>query len=324
MASKFTYDTNILRIREVFAINPQKQSFIEPYQIPMIYNEGRLKWWSPLEFFSSISVGTTSTTVLDLLNAIQPGLSSLSSAISSVLVSTVNGLGDAGYVSTSYLENKIRLLSYVYHYISATTLYDVVANLGNLSIIGGLPNPMGQIGCNYPVNRGFVSTQYLSTYGYKMSSINWIGENYHQAPFVTGTVLDGPVVPINWFSTQIVSSTQFFIDINTNLVLTPDVGQGTGIQTTVNFSTFFTRAGAYVVPLGEPVVIDIPPGLSSYTIGSMRFPFNHCNIRETGIDGFPDSLQLRFYQTNAADQNLAITSAIPKTSGVFATLNNLM
>ena len=327
MASKFTYDTNILRIREVFAINPQKQSFIEPYQIPMIYTEGRLKWWSGAELLSTIQVPSTSTSALDLLEEIQPGLSSLSTSFGStigyVITSTVAGLGTAGYVSTSYLEQKIIDLSYVYHYISATTLYDVIANLGNLSVIGGLPNPMGAIHSNYPANSGYVSTTHIQAYGFTQSSIGWTGANATQTTLSNATAIQSITIPLQWYSTQIVSSTQLSLDIFANLVLAPAAGAGDGLSNAVTFQTYCSRTG-YNTPLGEALSVVIPSNVSSYTLGTLRLPFTQGTLIQDNIPlGYPTSLDLHFYQSNAASQTLAITTAIPKPNGVFVTLNNL-
>jgi hypothetical protein len=162
MSSRFTVDTNILRIRDVFAINPQNSQFIQPGEIPMIGSNGQLRWYSSLEFFSSISVPTASTSVLGILLSVPEGLSSLSTAITTVtndtVTSTVRGLGSSDYVSTSYLENVIVLLSQDRKYISATTLYDVIANLGNLPWIGDNGGPMALLGSNFASNSGYIST----------------------------------------------------------------------------------------------------------------------------------------------------------------------
>lgn len=50
MASRNTVDTNILRIRDVFAINPLTSELIQPAEIPVIGEKGRLKWMSSIEF----------------------------------------------------------------------------------------------------------------------------------------------------------------------------------------------------------------------------------------------------------------------------------
>ena len=293
----------------------------------MIYTEGRLKWWSTVEFLSAMSVPTASTSVLNLLEAIQPGLSSLSTAVYSSLAyalpSTVAGLGSAGYVSTTYLENKINQLSLVYQYISATTLYDVITNLGNLAIIGGQANPMGMINSNFTSGYGYISTSHITKYGLFESSIGWTGSNARFTTLSNTNKIDSITVPINYYSTQIVSSTQLTIDVFTNLLVTPAT-VSEGFVSTVNLSSFFTRTG-YNTPLGETVTIEIPYGVSSYTIGSLKVPFTEQTIKQDLVPlGYPTSLQLKFAQSNDAGQNIAITSAIPTKSGVFVTLNNLM
>ena len=79
MSSRFTVDTTYLKIRDVFAFNANSGEVIQRDSVPVIGHEGHLDWKSSLEFISSISVPTLSTTVLGILSRIQPGLSSLSS-----------------------------------------------------------------------------------------------------------------------------------------------------------------------------------------------------------------------------------------------------
>ena len=192
MSSRYTSDTNILRVRDVFAINPQNSQFIQPGEIPMIGLNGQLRWYSSLEFFSSISVPTASTSVLGILLSVPEGLSSLSTAITTVtndiVTSTVAGLGSSDYVSTSYLENIITLLSQDRKYISATTLYDVIANLGNLPWIGDNGGPMALLGSNFAAGSGYISTLSLFSTVIGLGSSGYLSTSAFQAALASTVV----------------------------------------------------------------------------------------------------------------------------------------
>jgi len=129
MSGRFTVDTNILRIRDIFAINPQNSQFIQPGEIPTIGLNGQLRWYSSLEFLSSISVPTTSTNVLGLLLAVPQGLSTLSTAITTVtndtIRSTVQGLGLVGYISSQQLVSTTSNLLF----FTTSTIVSTTSNL---------------------------------------------------------------------------------------------------------------------------------------------------------------------------------------------------
>ena len=131
MTSKISYDTNLLRVRELYAVNKTTNDFIQPFAVPITGNQGEVLWFSTIEFLSTITIPPTNIPLVDLLDQIQPGLSSLStqngrlfstntSTLTSRLVSsvanstppnfstpmysTVAGLGSAGYLSTVNIE----------------------------------------------------------------------------------------------------------------------------------------------------------------------------------------------------------------------------
>ena len=78
MSSRYTVDTNILRIRDVYALNPLNADYVQVLQIPSIDVNGKLRWYSTLELLSSISVPSVSCSVLDILTSVQPGISTMS------------------------------------------------------------------------------------------------------------------------------------------------------------------------------------------------------------------------------------------------------
>jgi len=76
--SRNTVDTDVLRIRDVFCFNPSNMDFIQPLQIPSVGRNGQLKWYSSLEFLSSIYISSVSSSVLDILESVQEGISTMS------------------------------------------------------------------------------------------------------------------------------------------------------------------------------------------------------------------------------------------------------
>ena len=131
--SRDSLDTDILRIRNVTAINPKNQDYIQPQHIPNIGRQGVLQWYSSLQFLSTILIPSTGCTALDILTTVQGGISTMSTiqslALTNSFVSTVLGLQESGYVDTSYILNRINNLSGDYGYISTTSLYDIINNL---------------------------------------------------------------------------------------------------------------------------------------------------------------------------------------------------
>ena len=187
MSSRFTIDTNILRIRDVFAFNPANADFIQPGSVPVIATSGKVQWLSSLQFLSTISIPSLSTNILGILEIIQPGLSSLSTAQALTLMSTVEGLGSSGYVSTSGLYYETSHLSLQYGYISSTTLVDCIAALGNMQTITGYPGnpsglgPMGMFPAGVDKTlgpRGYVSTLNPGEYHTYRSTLGLLGANF--------------------------------------------------------------------------------------------------------------------------------------------------
>ena len=310
MSSRNTIDTNILRIRELFAFNPLNNDFIRPESIPVIGEEGKLKYYSSLQFLSTISVPTASTNVLNLINSIQPGLSTLSSAIagSSNFVSTVAGLGTAGYVSTSFLQGKIDELSYTYKYISSTTLYDCFANLANMQIIGNELGPM-IMGSN--LNGGYVSTVNPGEYKIYKSTIPLAGTNLTEYPFGVNTNVATAQIDIGGFAGHIVNNSKMTIEVQTNSY----VNFLNGLQDTCTLSSFLFDLPNFRTIQSH--VVDIPYYQSNAVIGISKF-----FLSSNDLTPFPNTLQLRFRQSNQFNDACYLTTMIPKINGIFITLDN--
>jgi hypothetical protein len=314
MASRNTIDTNILRIRDVFAINRLNGEFIKPESIPVIGLEGRLKYYSSLEFLSSISVPTASTNVLNLLESIQPGFSTLSSAITytPVFTSTVAGLGTAGYVSTSYLHHQIDELSYTYKYISATTLYDCFTHLANMQWIGNEAGPM-IMGSN--LSGGYVSTMNPGQYKIYKSTlpyVNILPNAYDSNSINNTTTVPVAEIDIGGFQNNIVNTSKMTIEIqlNTNVVFTG------GLQYNCTFSNFISPYNDIATEIQNHVTV-IPAYHSNANICMAKFLLN-----ATDLTPFPGKLRLYNRQFNDQNEACYFITMIPQKNGIFITLDN--
>ena len=103
MSSRISLDTTSLTVRDVFCLN-RNADVIQPISIPVPGANGKLQWLSSVEFLSTISVPTTSTSLLNYIQQVGSTFSTLSTMfnISSTkyINSTIIGLGSIGYVST--------------------------------------------------------------------------------------------------------------------------------------------------------------------------------------------------------------------------------
>lgn len=317
MASRFTVDTNILRIRDVYALNLSNSDFIKPLQFPSIGDNGRLKWYSTLELLSSMSIPAVSCSVLDILSTVQPGISTMSTITASTqatyLNSTVTGLGSVNYVSTSFLFNQITLLSQVYKYISATTLYDCFANLADLKWIGDNGGPMSLIGSNF--SGGYVSTMTPGQFTVIRSTLGFQGANIANAPMDNTSNLTSITVDIGGFSNRITNATKLQIDIDLNAYY----GFTGGVGGICYLSTYFTSVGGLQQIGKDCVTSEIPGGVTSTNQGHIRFL-----LRKADLTPWPGPLQLHHtikHTVGAPDTRFGCY--VPKTSGIFVTLDNI-
>lgn len=299
MASRFTLDTNILRIREVFAFNPSNADFIQQEEIPIMGKKGQLKWYSSLQFLSSISVPTTSTNVLDLLQQIQPGLSSFSTLI-----------GESDFVSQAELDNTVAELSGTYKYISNTTLYDCFVNLGDMQVIG---NELGPMITGSNLSGGYVSTIHPGEYRIYYSTLNNTNSNTVFSDVSnTGTNYSTAIFSIAGFSPHIVNSSKMTIDIATNM----NLNFYDGICDTWTISSFLINSATGGV-IGRAQVTDFPPNYSNANVGNIKFL-----LRSNDLAIFPNNLRLCHRITSPIDSNCDFSFAVPRTNGIFVTLDN--
>ena len=324
MTSKYTYDTNILRIREVTALNSSNSAFIQPAQIPMIAQQGALKWFSTLEFLSSMSIPSLSCSVLDILSSVQPGISTMSSIQTSTfttfLRSTVTGLGSAGlpqfgqgYVSTSKLNDTVKMLSYTYGYISSTTLYDCIASLGSLRNIGDNLGPMARIGSNF--SGGYVSTLNPGEYTTYTSSVYNEGGNLFNTSITNGDDRTSAQIRIGTLCNHLVGTSKMTVDVMANLQMN-FAGNLTG---TCYVSSYLTAVGD-TKQIGEPVRLAIYNGASNCSLANLRYL-----LKKSDLTPCPAALQVHHVAnfTNPGANTATITTWIPEQNGLFLTLNNL-
>jgi hypothetical protein len=315
MASRNTLDTNLLRIRSVTAFNPNTSEFIQPAQIPVIGDQGAVKWMSSLQFLSSISVPKVSCSVLDILNTVQPGISTMStiggSTIRSYLTSTVAGLGTSSYVSTSYINEELDRLSMNHgYYISTTTLYDVILSLSNMSRIDSLgPIPRATNWARL-MTGGYVHTMNPGNYTRYQSSLR--GGNQMTVAMNQNFAYPGATLDMGGYKNKFVNTSKLTLDIFNGATLT--FTGGATAETAV--STFITSTGTLGYVFGDPVVYSIPTGTTSFSIPMTRFYIPPSRIN---LNNIPNSLTIG-YRANVA--NATLYENVPTIGGLFVTLDN--
>jgi len=231
MSSRYTLETYILRIREVIAINPANANFIQQGYLPSIGNYGQLVWYDPLTFFNMIFISSVNSSVFDILDTVQAGVSTIAKIATQdtdpIIVSTIAGLGTSGYLSsTQYFDNQINNLSGEYGFISSTTLYDVIAHLGNLDWITANAGPMSNLGSN--LSGGYVSTTSLvSSVGALTTIINNIksqalnfGAGVSTTFIIASTINSGVISSVTLATSSITSFTATINYLNASSIST--------------------------------------------------------------------------------------------------------
>ena len=315
MTTKYTLDVNILRIKDVFAQNTNFDP-IQPGQIPQIAEKGQLKWYSTLEFLSTMSIPGVSSSVLDILSSIQPGLSTVAQNLSSLLVSslrsTVTGLGSANYVSTTRMFKEFEMASLNYRYISAYTLYDCIASLGDLRRIGDNFGPMNLIGSNF--SGGYVSTLNPGEFRSYHSTFSNAGSNVTGLTITSSSNIPTSEFRIQGLSTHMVASSKFIVNINGSVNVTAN----NLFSNACSISSFLIAKGG-TTPLGLPVRLDVASGgPSNITIPNLQFVLN-----KSDLTPFPDALELRHVANIPAQNTATVTTWVPAVGGIFVTLDNL-
>lgn len=304
----YSLDTNILTIRDVFAVNSKSGALIQADSFPVIGQEGHLIWKNPSEFLGGIS--SMSTTVLGILESIKPGLSTLSTNFTTgfnhILTSTVTGLGET-YASSLFLSKKITEATSEHGYISSTSLYDCVKGISKLDTITDSVGPMilflNAVGSNFTPS-GYVSTINPGRFHNYYSTLGFTGGLQNAAIGGIGGI-QSLSMDIGGF--QILGSSKMRLDINANVSVNytnPPTPQS--IVTT--FSTFLYNGTR---PIGTPVVVNY---------SNMNFTMSKFTYFLTAADLGVSPISLRHRITNFDTTNAQIT-VVP--TGVCARLINM-
>jgi len=318
MSSRLTIDSTTLKVRDVFCLNPINSDYIQPASIPVIGDSGKITWLSSIEFLSSISVPTLSTTLLDLLGSIQPGFCTFSTIVYSTfpcqITSTVAGLGESGYVSSAQLRNNLNTLSLDHSYISATTLYDSFVNMANMKKITDNLGPMaihlgGQLS---NLSRGYVSTINPGQYKIYKSSMGLEGTNIN-VNLPSGTNVPSALINLAGFKQNIVNTSHMRIDVNANIQLNSLNG-----PTPTTFSTFLLNPVTSRI-VGDPIRMTFDS--QTATMANLTFFLNANDLRANDLYYFPTSLRIQHRMSNTGGL-MNVRTYIPDIGGIFVTLDN--
>jgi hypothetical protein len=315
MSSRLTVDTTTLKVRDVFCLN-SNGDYIQPQSIPVIGNFGKINWLSSIEFFSSISVPILSTTILDILASVRPGISSLSTAFGTAMTngfrSTVAGLGSSDYVSTTGLNTRITQLSYDSGYISSTTLYDCFTNMADMQQITGKIGPMVKFlsGVGSNLSGGYVSTMNPGNYRIYKSTMGLSGTNVNRT-MTDGEIFGSATIDITGFNTKIVNSSYLRLDVNANITL----GYSGNGPLITSFSTYLVNASNPSQIVGTPVRLSF--GGSNAMIGNLSYL-----LSSNDLVPYPNLVQIRHRLINGVGSNASLRTQIPEVGGVFVTLDN--
>lgn len=305
----YTLDTNIINIRDVFAMNSKSGAVIDYDSFPVIGEEAKLNWKSPSEFLAGISC--MSTTVLGLLESVQPGLSTLSTNFTEarefMIVSTVNGLGHT-YVSSLGLMSKVTLLTSEHGYMSTTSFYNCVKGLSELDTITDRVGPMimflQAVGSNFAPS-GYVSTVNPGRFHNYYSTLGFTGGLTNAS--IGGVVSIGDTgiesLRLNLGGFEVLGSSKLRLDINANVSVTY-----TNAPPLTNFSTFLYNGAS---PVGTPVVVNY---------SNLNFTMSKFTYFLTAADLSVTSLYMRHRITNFDNTNATI-NVLPIS--VCATLINM-
>ncbi len=270
--SRQSYDTELLILRTLFALNPDTNLPISTNFIASTDGLGGLIWQDPFALLSTAgpSVGylpstllgfsTTISSLSSVVSSLQIGLSSLSTALgnailntgiytnnltstvaglgtsqyisSTQLLSTVSGLGSANYVSTSQLTSTVAWLTDPSRYVSTGALVSTTA--GFLGNLNLLSTVAG-LG-----TAGYVSTATLNSS--LTSTINYISTFSYSTFF--STLQSTFVSPLQLTSTVSSLGTLGYVSTSqlvstTRWILDPSryVSTGALVSTTIGIST---------------------------------------------------------------------------------------
>jgi hypothetical protein len=304
MSSRISLDTTSLTIRDVFCLN-KNADVIQPVSIPVAGANGKLQWLSSLEFLSTISIPTTSTSLLNYIttlgeqvgsnaNTAATSLNTLSTNVGSNIVtlgSNITTVGTIFSISTPiFINSTITGLGSIpdgHNYLSSSALTYQFQNLA--------------------ANYGYVSTVNPGAYRIYKSSLRLEGSNASTI-MATGENISSAVFSLQGFASKAVSSSHMRIDINANIGLV----YASQLASLTTLSTILYNPSSSQI-VGDPVSLTF--NSSNATIGNLSFLLN-----ASQLSPFPSTLQI--CHVLRTGNNLNLTTNIPQIGGIFVTLDN--
>ena len=300
MSSRISLDTTSLTIRDVFCLN-RNADVIQPISIPVAGANGKLQWLSSVEFLSTISIPTTSTSLFNYITYLgQEAISNFSTLSTNINIVRIN-LSTVGS-NLSAFEN-------VYNISTPIIVNSTITGLGSI------PNGHDYLSSsaltyqfqNLAANYGYVSTVNPGAYRIYKSSLGLQGPNASTI-MLNGANISSGTIGLQGFSSKAVSTSYMRIDVNANIALV----YPTQLASLTTFSTILVNPSNSQI-IGDPVSLTF--NASNATIANLSFLLNPTNLTP-----FPSTLQIR-HVLNTGD-SLNIITNIPQIGGIFVTLDN--
>ena len=300
MSSRISLDTTSLTIRDVFCLN-RNADVIQPISIPVAGANGKLQWLSSVEFLSTISIPTTSTSLFNYITYLgQEAISNFSTL--STNINTVR-------INLSTVASNLSAFENVYNISTPIIVNSTITGLGSI------PNGHDYLSSsaltyqfqNLATNYGYVSTVNPGAYRIYKSSLGLQGPNASTI-MLNGANISSGTIGLQGFSSKAVSTSYMRIDVNANIALV----YPTQLASLTTFSTILVNPSNSQI-IGDPVSLTF--NSSNATIANLSFLLNPTNLTP-----FPSTLQIR-HVLNTGD-SLNIITNIPQIGGIFVTLDN--
>ena len=300
MSSRISLDTTSLTIRDVFCLN-RNADVIQPISIPVAGANGKLQWLSSVEFLSTISIPTTSTSLFNYITYLgQEAISNFSTL--STNINTVR-------INLSTVGSNLSAFENVYNISTPIIVNSTITGLGSI------PNGHDYLSSsaltyqfqNLATNYGYVSTVNPGAYRIYKSSLELQGPNASTI-MLNGANISSGTIGLQGFSSKAVSTSYMRIDVNANIALV----YPTQLASLTTFSTILVNPSTSQI-IGDPVSLTF--NSSNANIANLSFLLNH-----THLTPFPSTLQIR-HVLNTGD-SLNIITNIPQIGGIFVTLDN--
>ena len=303
MSSRISLDTTSLTIRDVFCLN-KNADVIQPISIPVAGANGKLQWLSSLEFLSTISIPTTSTSLLNYITILgqQAGNNFSTSA------SNINTLSNILTSNINTVATNLNTLGTVFSISTPIFINSTITGLGsipdgnNYLSSSALTYQFQNLAANY----GYVSTVNPGAYRIYKSSLRLEGSNASTI-MLNGANISSGIIGLQGFSSNAVSTSYMRIDVNANI----QIGYSVGTLLTT-FSTILVNPSTSQI-IGDPVSLTF--NASNATIANLSFL-----LTPTHLTPFPSTLQI--CHVLKAGNNLNVTTNIPQIGGIFVTLDN--